>query len=94
LDFKSPKALAEYIKFLDENDNEYMRYLAYKDSSPGKRDGFGLVDATWKDRFQPMANGWEYAGYCKLCQYVATRKPRKTNFIRPPCRNLHINLKP
>ncbi|XP_062926417.1 alpha-(1,3)-fucosyltransferase 11 isoform X2 [Mobula hypostoma] len=29
-DFKSPKDLADYINFLDQNDEEYMKYLEYK----------------------------------------------------------------
>ncbi|XP_061541455.1 alpha-(1,3)-fucosyltransferase 11 isoform X1 [Phycodurus eques] len=29
-DFPSPKALASFLKFLDENDNEYAKYLAFK----------------------------------------------------------------
>ncbi|XP_060710142.1 alpha-(1,3)-fucosyltransferase 11 isoform X1 [Hemiscyllium ocellatum] len=29
-DFESPKDLADYINFLDQNDNEYLKYLEYK----------------------------------------------------------------
>lgn len=29
-DFKSPKELAEYINWLDDNDEEYLKYLQYK----------------------------------------------------------------
>lgn len=29
-DFESPQKLAEFIDFLDKNDEEYMKYLAYK----------------------------------------------------------------
>jgi hypothetical protein len=92
--FPSPKALAEYVKYLDENDDRYLEYLAYKDTTPGSGDGIGKVYPAWKNRFQPMSNGWEVMGFCKLCQYAASRKPMKTNFVRPPCRNLHVNLKP
>lgn len=31
-DFESPKDLADYLNFLDENDNEYEKYLSYKKS--------------------------------------------------------------
>ena len=29
-DFKSPKELAEYLLYLDKNDNQYLKYLEYK----------------------------------------------------------------
>ncbi|GCC48559.1 hypothetical protein chiPu_0032943, partial [Chiloscyllium punctatum] len=29
-DFESPKHLADYINFLDQNDNEYLKYPEYK----------------------------------------------------------------
>lgn len=41
-DFKSPKELAEFIKYLDENDDEYSKYLDFK--KPG-----GITNNLLKD---------------------------------------------
>nr|XP_055209408.1 alpha-(1,3)-fucosyltransferase 11 isoform X2 [Gorilla gorilla gorilla] len=73
-DFESPQKLAEFIDFLDKNDEEYMKYLAYK--QPGGITNQFLLDSLkhreWgvNDPLLPnYLNGFE----CFVCDYELAR---------------------
>lgn len=90
-EFPTPRALAEYLLHLDENDDEYRKYLEFK--SPKGVTNAGLLEALerreWgvNDMSKPnYLNGFE----CHVCDQEnarlaaerAHRKAPKTN--RPP----------
>ncbi|KAM9196999.1 GDP-fucose protein O-fucosyltransferase 4 [Dugong dugon] len=73
-DFESPQKLAEFIDFLDKNDEEYMKYLAYK--QPGGITNQFLLDSLrhreWgvNDPLLPnYLNGFE----CFVCDHELAR---------------------
>ncbi|XP_014716068.1 alpha-(1,3)-fucosyltransferase 11 [Equus asinus] len=73
-DFESPQKLAEFIDFLDKNDEEYMKYLAYKE--PGGITNQFLLDSLkhreWgvNDPLLPnYLNGFE----CFVCDHELAR---------------------
>lgn len=73
-DFESPQKLAEFIDFLDRNDEEYMKYLAYK--QPGGITNQFLLDSLkyreWgvNDPLLPnYLNGFE----CFVCDHELAR---------------------
>ncbi|XP_004615466.2 alpha-(1,3)-fucosyltransferase 11 [Sorex araneus] len=73
-DFESPQKLAEFIDFLDKNDEEYMKYLVYK--QPGGITNQFLLDSLeqreWgvNDPLQPnYLNGFE----CFVCDHELAR---------------------
>lgn len=73
-DFESPQKLAEFIDFLDKNDEEYMKYLAYK--QPGGITNQFLLDSLehreWgvNDPTLPnYLNGFE----CFVCDHELAR---------------------
>uniref|UniRef100_H0V0S8 GDP-fucose protein O-fucosyltransferase n=2 Tax=Cavia porcellus TaxID=10141 RepID=H0V0S8_CAVPO len=73
-DFDSPQKLAEFIDFLDKNDEEYMKYLAYK--QPGGITNQFLLDSLkqreWgvNDPLLPnYLNGFE----CFVCDHELAR---------------------
>lgn len=73
-DFESPQKLAEFIDFLDKNDEEYMKYLAYK--QPGGITNQFLLDnlehREWgvNDPMLPnYLNGFE----CFVCDHELAR---------------------
>jgi hypothetical protein len=57
-DFASAKALAEYLKFLDENDDEYQKYLDWK------REGLSR-------KFKAIADWGSLHSHCRLCIRIA-----------------------
>lgn len=72
-DFKSPKELAKYLKFLDKNDDEYNKYLQWKKS--------GVTNTLLKDMLQKrtwdIKDTWKYGRSnfiedfeCLVCQRV------------------------
>lgn len=100
-DFSSPQALAQFLKRLDENDEEYRQYLEFK--NPKRVTNVGLLDALesreWgvNDITKPnYLNGFE----CYVCDQEnarlaaarAHRKGPKTN--KPPqskmAKNAHM----
>lgn len=73
-DFESPQKLAEFIDFLDKNDEEYLKYLAYK--QPGGITNQFLLDSLehrkWgvNDPLLPnYLNGFE----CFVCDHELAR---------------------
>lgn len=75
-DFESPQALAEYLKYLDENDEEYNKYFTYKEQGitntllidhMSKREWFINDDTGMKLNF---INGFE----CHVCNNIHKRK--------------------
>lgn len=55
-DFKTPKDLADYLKYLDKNDNEYLKYLRWKETYKIDR----LDKSCWN-----VEPSW-----CKLCRML------------------------
>lgn len=65
--FKSPRRLAERLKFLGNNESEYNKYLEWKFK------GFGDINATTIGKhFYP-----KYPPYCQVCDAVAKGKVHK-----------------
>ncbi|XP_056294794.1 alpha-(1,3)-fucosyltransferase 11 isoform X1 [Pseudoliparis swirei] len=96
-DFPSPKALADFLKRLDEDDQEYAKYLEFK--SPGRTTNTRLLEALesreWgvNDMSKPnYLNGFE----CYVCdqenaRVAAERAYRKAPKKNPPPRSATAN---
>lgn len=69
-DFKSPKELADFIKHLDENDEEYEKYLEYKRT--GITNSFlldHLQNREWSVGSKDFFHGFE----CHVCKQLVMR---------------------
>ena len=66
-DFKSPQLLAEYLKYLSNNETEYNKYLEWKWK------GYGNISGT------AIGNYWmpKYPLYCQVCVAVSKGKGHK-----------------
>lgn len=74
--FQSPEELADYIKFLDSNDEEYLKYFKYKEQDAIQNDY--LLNAI-KERPWRVLGEWDKANFghrmyanfeCHLCDYM------------------------
>ena len=80
-DFETPKELAEYIIYLDKNDEEYMKYLNYKYSGISNNflkyeienrpwSTYGVIPHATADLPKPdMLNAFQ----CYICDEISTR---------------------
>lgn len=75
-DFKSPQLLAEYLKYLSNNETEYNKYLEWK------KKGYGDITGTAIGKF------WmpKYPLYCQVCVAVSKGKEHKEGLKPIPCR--------
>lgn len=67
--FKTPKALAEYIKWLDNNDKEYLQYLEYKEKGVTNKKLFNFM------KKRPWGHGFEDKSFvsgfeCLVCDRI------------------------
>ena len=74
-DFKTPKKLAEYLKFLMNNETEYKKHLEWKTK------GFGRINDTvigqyWDGKF----NHW-----CRMCQAISEGRWHKEGLKADVC---------
>lgn len=72
-DYKSPKELAQYLKFLDQNDAEYNKYLKWK--TTGVTNKYLLTELeqrTWsiKDTWKPGRTNFIEEFECLVCERV------------------------
>ncbi|KAM4621649.1 GDP-fucose protein O-fucosyltransferase 4 [Polymixia lowei] len=84
-DFPKPKDLANFLKFLDENDGEYARYLEFKNPShvTNARLLEGLETREWgvNDMSKPnYLNGFE----CYVCDQENTRLAAERAYRKAP----------
>ncbi|XP_004583539.2 alpha-(1,3)-fucosyltransferase 11 [Ochotona princeps] len=73
-DFESPQKLAEFIDFLDRNDTEYMKYLAYK--QPGGITNQFLLETLKKREWgvnDPLLPNYLSGFECFVCDHELTR---------------------
>lgn len=73
-DFESPQKLAEFIDFLDKNDEEYMKYLAYK--QPGGITNQFLLDSLKHREWgvnDPLLPNYLSGFECFVCDHELTR---------------------
>lgn len=73
-DFESPQKLAEFIDFLDKNDEEYMKYLAYK--QPGGITNQFLLDSLKKREWgvnDPLLPNYLNGFECFVCDHELAR---------------------
>ncbi|XP_055353805.1 alpha-(1,3)-fucosyltransferase C-like [Paramacrobiotus metropolitanus] len=63
LDFSGPKALAQYLLFLDKNPSEYRRYFQWRMHPTASRLAGGLTADNWS--------------WCRICRILNTRLPRR-----------------
>lgn len=75
-DFKSPQLLAEYLKYLSNNETEYNKYLEWK------RKGYGDITRTAIGKF------WmpKYPLYCQVCVAMSKGKGHKESLKPFPCK--------
>jgi hypothetical protein len=76
-EYKSPKALAEFIKYLSANDTAYDEYMAWRVTGiqndvlkQRHRDGLNL-DSQGKGALDDASPG---RGYCKLCEAMLSKQ--------------------
>ncbi len=79
-DFASPKELADYLKYLDTNDEEYEKYLGYKKGVTNER----LVDHMSRREWYINDNTGMKLNYiegfeCNVCNRIHERKTNKAN---------------
>lgn len=79
-DFKGPRELAEFIKYLNSNDDEYEKYMAYKDPKHITNE---FLHKALKERPWRVLGEWDkvnfghrmYAGFeCHVCDRVIERQ--------------------
>ena len=75
-DFKSPKHLADYLKFLDMNEIEYKKYLEWKWKGIGNITGT-TIGAYWKPKY-PL--------YCQMCVALSEGKIHKDGLQPIACK--------
>ena len=66
-DFKSPKLLAEHLKFLIHNETEYNKYLEWKQTGIGNFTGT-VIGNYWKPK---------YPIYCQICVALSEGRVHK-----------------
>ena len=74
-DFKSPQLLADYVKYLSNNEAEYNKYLEWKWK------GFGDISGT------VIGNYWmpKYPMYCQVCVALSEGRQHKDGLKAIPC---------
>ncbi|XP_076459282.1 GDP-fucose protein O-fucosyltransferase 4-like [Babylonia areolata] len=73
-DFKSPKELADFIKYLDENDDEYEKYLEFKKTAVTNTYLTNhLLTREWSEGMKDFFRGFE----CHLCKQLSDRMERE-----------------
>lgn len=74
-DFKSPKLLAEHLKYLLNNETEYNKYLDWK------RTGIGNITGT------VIGNYWKpkYPIYCQICVALSEGQVHKDGLPKDSC---------
>ena len=74
-DFKSPKLLADYLKYLGNNEAEYNKYLEWKWK------GYGDITGT------VIGNYWmpKYPIYCQVCVALSEGRQDKRGLKPIPC---------
>ena len=92
-DFKSPQELAEYLKFLNSNDMEYDKFLAFK--QPGQVKNTFLLNAL-ENRPWRILGPWDkanfghrmFAGFeCHVCDRILQRQQAFRAHRLDPARN-------
>ena len=74
-DFTSPQLLAEYLKYLSNNETEYNKYLEWKWKGYGDITGTSIGDY-WMPKC-PL--------YCQVCVAVSKGKGNKEGLKAIPC---------
>ena len=75
-DFKSPKHLADYLKYLGNNETEYSKYLEWKWKGIGNISG-SVIENHWKPKY-PL--------YCQICKALAVGKVHKEGLKTDTCK--------
>lgn len=92
-DFKHPKELAEFIKYLNSNDDEYEKYMAYKDPKLITNE---FLHKALKERPWRVLGEWDkvnfghrmYAGFeCHVCDRVIERQEALRAHYLDPSKN-------
>ena len=78
-DFKSPKELAEYLLYLDKNDEEYMKYLEYKNTGiTNDRLAKAMKEREWKVTISDYSDKNMVESYeCFVCDKVHERQRKE-----------------
>ena len=93
-DFKHPRELAEFIKYLNSNDDEYEKYLAYKDPKHITNE---FLHKALKERPWRILGEWDkvnfghrmYAGFeCHVCDRIIERQEALRAHHLDPSKNL------
>jgi len=74
-DFKSPKLLAEHLKFLIHNETEYNKYLEWKQTGIGNITGT-VIGNYWKPK---------YPIYCQICVALSKGRVHKDGLPKDNC---------
>lgn len=82
-DFESPKALADYLNFLDKNETAYNEYFEWRQLPPERLNPLFLSMLTSTDR--------RFNALCQLCKLVANHKTNPNSEI--PKRKFNTNTK-
>ena len=82
-DFKSPKELAEYLLYLDKNDEEYMKYLEYKNTGiTNDRLAKAMKEREWKVTISDYSDKNMVESYeCFVCDKVHERQRKEREGI-------------
>ncbi|XP_022806378.1 uncharacterized protein LOC111343455 [Stylophora pistillata] len=74
-DFKTPKDLSDYLKFLSTNETEYNKYLTWKSEGIGNFTGTAIGNV-WKPK---------YPIYCQLCMALSEGRIHEEGLAPIPC---------
>jgi len=74
-DFKSPKLLAEYLKYLALNEAKYNKYLEWKQTGIGNFTGT-VIGNFWKPK---------YDIYCQICVALSEGRVHKDGLPKDDC---------
>lgn len=74
-DFKTPKDLSDYLKYLSTNETEYNNYLTWKSKGVGNITGT-VIGNHWKPK---------YPIYCQICVALSEGRIHKEGLRPIPC---------
>ena len=74
-DFRTPKDLSDYLKYLSTNETEYNNYLTWKSKGVGNITGT-VIGNCWKPK---------YPIYCQICMALSEGRIHKEGLRPIPC---------
>ena len=74
-DFRTPKDLSDYLKYLSTNETEYNNYLTWKSKGVGNITGT-VIENFWKPK---------YPIYCQICVALSEGRIHKEGLRPIPC---------